>query len=510
MSRVVVIGAGLAGLSAACHLIGQGHHVTVLERADGPGGRGMRVEQDGFTFDLGPTVMTMPELLDEPLRAAGSSQEEAVPMRRLDPAYRGAFADGTELLVRGTPEDTAAEIARLAGPRDARAFLDLVPFLRELCEVELPNFIDHNFDSPAGLLHNPAAAARLLAMGGFSTLGSVIGRRIEDPRVRRMLTFQALYAGLRPDRALGIYAVITYMDTIRGVYLPEGGMGAVNDGLAAVVERHADVHYGVTVTGLDRRADGTVTGVRATTGTSAAAGKDVQTVPAEAVVCTIDTPVAYRRLLADLPLPLRLRRPSYSPSAVVWHVGVRGDLPERAAHHNIHFGYEWERSFVELVDRGELMSDPSRLVTVSTAGEPGLAPPGAHTLYVLEPVPNLTGKVDWARERGPMRERLLAFLDRHGYPTDVVTERLVTPVEWLRDGMAAGTPFGLAHRFRQTGPFRPANIEPRAPGLFFAGSSTTPGVGVPMVLISGKLAAQRVERYVGGRRTGGRRAGSPR
>ena len=129
---------------------------------------------------------------------------------------------------------------------------------------------------------------------------------------------------------------------------------------------------------------------------------------------------------------------------------------------------------------------------------------------MLEPVPNLTGKVDWARERGPMRERLLAFLDRHGYPTDVVTERLVTPVEWLRDGMAAGTPFGLAHRFRQTGPFRPANIEPRAPGLFFAGSSTTPGVGVPMVLISGKLAAQRVERYVGGRRTGGRRAGSPR
>ena len=150
MSRVVVIGAGLAGLSAACHLIGQGHHVTVLEREDGPGGRGMRAEQDGFTFDLGPTVMTMPDLLDEPLRAAGSSQEQAVPMRRLDPAYRGAFADGTELLVRGTPEDTAAEIARLAGPRDARAFLDLVPFLRELCEVELPNFIDHNFDSPAG------------------------------------------------------------------------------------------------------------------------------------------------------------------------------------------------------------------------------------------------------------------------------------------------------------------------------------------------------------------------
>lgn len=488
MSTVVVIGAGIAGLSAACHLIGQGHRVVVVEREAGPGGRGLRVEQDGFTFDLGPTVMTMPELLDEPLRAAGSSQAEAVPMRRLDPAYRGLFADGSELLVRDSVEATAREVAALAGDRDAQAFRELAVVLRELYELEMPHFIDANFDSPLDLLRHPVAAARLARLGAFGRLEDVVNSRITDERVRRMLSFQALYAGLSPTEALGVYAVITYMDTLHGVFLPEGGMGAVPAGMARVVEQQATIHYGTTVTGLLRRADGTVAGV----------ATDGGPVAADAVVCTLDVPTAYRVLLPGLSLPASLRRPVYSPSAVVWHVGATGVLPERAAHHNIHFGKAWAGCFDDLA-AGRLMADPARLVTVSSLGEPQLAPDGAHTLYVLEPVPNLDGHVDWRVEREPMRERLMGFLEREGYPTGVVTERLVTPVEWQQLGMAAGTPFALAHLFRQTGPFRPANREKRVPGLFFAGSSTVPGVGVPMVLISGKLAAQRVRDWLGRR-----------
>lgn len=485
MSTVAVVGAGLAGLSAACHLIGQGHRVVVVERESGPGGRGLRVEQDGFTFDLGPTVMTMPELLDAPLRAAGSSQQEAVPMRRLDPAYRGVFADGSELLIRSDTAATAAEIGRLAGPADAAAFGELESFLAELYETELPNFIDRNFDSVLGLAANPLAGLKLLRMGAFGSLAKVIDSRIKDERVRRMLSFQALYAGLSPVDALGVYAVITYMDTYRGVYLPEGGMGAVPAGMAGVVERHAEIHYDTAATAILRRADGVVAGVDTTAGP----------VVADAVVCTLDTPVAYERLLPDLAPPRSVRRPVYSPSAVLWHVGVRGDLPAAAAHHNVHFGRAWEQCFTELITDGALMSDPARLVTVSSHGEPGLAPPGAHTLYVLEPAPNLDGRVDWNTERVPMRERLAAFLAANGYPTEVVTERLVTPPDWGELGMGGGTPFGLAHLFRQTGPFRPPNREPRVPGLFFAGSSTVPGVGVPMVLISGRLAAERVREW---------------
>ncbi|GAB2483744.1 phytoene desaturase family protein [Luteococcus sediminum] len=486
MSHVVVIGAGLSGLSAACHLVGQGHRVTVVEREPGPGGRGLRVEQDGFTFDLGPTVMTMPELLDEPLRRIGSSQQQAVPMRRLDPAYRGIFADGSELLVRDSVERTAAEVEAFAGPDDAQAVRELAVFLRELYELEMPNFIDTNYDTPLDLFRNPVAGLKLLRMGAFGRLKDVVNSRVDDDRLRRMLSFQALYAGLSPVEALGVYSVITYMDTMHGVFLPDGGMGAIPEGMARELAKHATISYQTTVTAILRRHDGQVVGVETTEGQ----------ISADAVVCTLDLPVAYERLLPDLPKPRSLARPVYSPSALLWHVGVRGDLPLGAAHHNIHFGQAWEECFTDL-QSGRIMRDPARLVTISSLGEPQLAPEGMHTLYVLEPVPNLDGNVDWTAEAAPARERLLAFLRSNGYPTDIVTEKMVTPLDWREMGMAAGTPFGLAHLFRQTGPFRPANHDKRVPGLFFAGSSTVPGVGVPMVLISGKLAAQRVGDWLG-------------
>ena len=183
---------------------------------------------------------------------------------------------------------------------------------------------------------------------------------------------------------------------------------------------------------------------------------------------------------------------------MVWHLGVRGEPPVAASHHNIHFGHDWGAAFEQLITRKELMSDPSRLVTIPSKDAPGMAPEGHSVLYVLEPVPNLTGGQDWGLEGPRQRERLLDFLQRGGYPTEIVTETLVTPADWRAQGMAAGTPFSLAHSFGQTGPFRRPNLERRRPGVFLAGTGTTPGVGIPMVLISGELAASRVRDYLGG------------
>lgn len=217
---------------------------------------------------------------------------------------------------------------------------------------------------------------------------------------------------------------------------------------------------------------------------------------ADAAVVTVDLPTAYRELLPDLSPPRMFAKGAYSPSAVVWHVGVRGTPDEHVAHHNIHFGQAWDSSFVELIDRLQLMSDPSRLVTIPSLDAPSMAPEGHSVLYVLEPVPHLGASIDWKTETAPMRERLHAFLRANGYPDDIVTERMITPADWEAQGMAKGTPFSLAHTFFQTGPFRPGNVEPRIPGLFFAGTGTTPGVGVPMVVVSGELAAQRVQHYL--------------
>jgi phytoene desaturase len=216
---------------------------------------------------------------------------------------------------------------------------------------------------------------------------------------------------------------------------------------------------------------------------------------ADAVVCTLDLPTAYQRLLGDLRPPRAARNGQYSPSAVVWHIGVRGVPQSPVAHHNIHFGEDWGSAF-DALHEGRLMPDPSRLVTVPSLDDPIMAPTGCSTLYVLEPVPNLHGKINWATETEAQRQRMLEFLAGQGYPSEVITDELVTPLDWQRRGMAAGTPFALAHTFGQTGPFRPSNVEPRLPGMFFAGSGTVPGVGVPMVLISGKLAATRVTAYL--------------
>jgi len=221
-------------------------------------------------------------------------------------------------------------------------------------------------------------------------------------------------------------------------------------------------------------------------------------VTADAVVLNPDLPVAYRTLLPELQAPRTARRGNYSPSCAVWLAGAKGPLPEGATHHNIHFGMEWETAFEDLLERGMLMPDPSILVTSPSFTDPSLAPEGRTSLYVLEPVPNLDGTVDWVYERDRLKDDLTRRVALLGYPSDVEVERFFDPSDWERQGMERGTPFALSHRFFQTGPFRPNNVVSKVPGLVFVGSGTVPGVGVPTVLLSGRLAADRVE----GRRPG--------
>jgi phytoene desaturase len=486
VSRVVVIGAGLGGLSAACHLAGAGHEVTVVEREMVPGGRAGSMQLGDYRFDTGPTVLTMPHLFERCFDAVGVEMSSLLSMRPLDPMYRAAFADGTELRVLHGREPMAQEIRDVCGPSEAAGFERFAGWLTELYRCEMGAFIERNYDSPFDLARPLPPALRLLRLGAFRRLDTAVARYFDDDRLQRLFSFQALYAGLAPHQALAVYAVITYMDAINGVVVTDGGVHAVPTALAsAAALGGAKFMYGCAAERIETESaeGGGVTGVRLTGG---------ERLEADVVVCNADMPEAYRTLLPWLSPPRLVRRGNYSPSAVVWHVGARGSLPPSAAHHNIHFGTEWRGAFRALLHDRRRMPDPSLLVSVPTIDEPAMAPAGAHALYVLEPVPNLDAGIDWSAERHRVRDDLAGALERFGYPTDVEVEALVDPADWKRQGLERGTPFSLSHRFFQTGPFRPSNLERRVPGLVFVGSSTVPGVGVPMVVVSGELAARRV------------------
>ena len=486
MPRVVVIGAGLSGLSAACHLSAGGAEVPVLEARDSPGGRAGSLELGGYRFDTGPTVITMPDLVERCFTAVGADMDRYLTLLPVDPMYRACFADGSEIRVRHGRDAMTEEIARTCGPAEVDGFRRFCDWLTELYRVEMPHFIERNYDSPLDLLRPLRPALELVRLGGFGRLAPKVRRFFDDDRLVRLFSFQSLYAGLAPYEALALYAVITYMDAVNGVFVPAGGVHALPRAISqAAADAGVELRFRSPVERilLDRYDGGPVRGVRLVDG---------EVVRADAIVCTADLSVAYRKLLPGLTPPLRLRRAHHSPSALVWHVGAHGPLPEGTGHHNIHFGEQWDESFRTLLADGRRMPDPSILVTVPTVDEPAMAPEGRHVLYVLEPVPNLDGAVDWGSEAKHARDDLLDALGRFGYPTDVEVEELVDPRDWEAQGLERGTPFALSHRFLQTGPVRPPNVERRAPGLFFAGASTVPGVGVPMVLVSGMLAAERV------------------
>ena len=491
--RVAVVGAGLGGLSAACHLAGRGHDVTVVERAEVPGGRAGILELGGFRFDTGPTVLTMTGLLADTFAAAGADIDEHLRLLPVDPMYRACFSDGSELRVRHGRDAMTAEIHAVCGPAEADAFGRFCDWLGELYRLELPHFIDRNFDSPLSLARPLAPLVQLVRMGGLRKLSRVVGSYFDDPRLQKLFSFQSMYAGLSPFEALAVYCVITYMDTVEGVWFPEGGIHAVARGLATAAEkRGVSFRYGESVDRVvrTRGTSGAVTGLRLTGG---------ELVRADAVVLNPDVATAYRQFLPEVPVPRVARRGRYSPSCAVWLAGVRGALPAGAAHHNIHFGADWDGAFRALLHDGTRMPDPSILVTSPSHTEASSAPAGCTSLYVLEPVPNLDGNLDWTVERAHLHDDLTRRVEALGYPTDVEVERFTDPLDWEQQGMERGTPFSLAHLFRQTGPFRPDNVDRRVPGLVLVGSGTVPGVGVPMVLLSGRLAAERVDEIAAGR-----------
>jgi len=479
--HVVVVGAGLAGLSAALRLAGAGRKVTVLERESVPGGRNGLLNKDGYAFDTGPSVLTMPSLINDAFNCVGEDMKDWLELTPLTPLYRAFYADGSQLDVHANTGEMEAEIAKHISSTEAAGYRRYVDFVTKLYKYEMNDFIDRNIDSPLNLL--TPNLARLIALGGFRKLSPKVNQFMKDPRLQKVYSFQAMYAGVSPQQALAIYAVIAYMDSVNGVFFPKGGMHAVPRALAAAAEKHGVVFkYNTTVTNVE------VSNGRA----KAVITESGERYECDAVILNPDLPVAYRELLGKS--PVSIKRLKYSPSCVTLLIGSSKKY-DFAAHHNIHFGHSWDGVFDELIKKKQLMSDPSILVTIPTHDDPNLAPPGKHSYYVLFPTPNLDSNIDWTKQAGPYRDQMIKTIEERGYTgfgDSIETEVMTTPLDWKNQGMEMGAPFASAHTFFQTGPFRPRNMAQGIENVVFAGSGTQPGVGVPMVLISGRLAAERI------------------
>ncbi|MFW0791685.1 phytoene desaturase family protein [Gordonia sp. CPCC 205333] len=512
--RVVIIGAGLSGLTAGLYLRAAGHQVTVVERSGRAGGL-VRTEQLSASsgvkhhFDTGATILTMPELVVDALGAVGVTPDDAarrLALRVVDPSYAMRFADGASLNVRHGRAALITEVGTRFGPEQARGVASLCTWLDRLYDIEFDAFVDRNFDGLTDFagpgLRGPVT--QLARIGAVRGLTGAVARHVSDERLQRVFTFQALYAGVPPQRAAAIYAIIAQMDIGRGVYYPAGGMGRVGQVLAdAFVDAGGVLELRTSATSL-RQSAGRIDSVEAV-----GPGGTATEFSADAVIAAVGVPVI-ESLLASATMPeRRWRRPiHYSPSAVVAHGIVPTSVTRSwpGDHHTIDFGAAWKSTFTQISPgrrrRGQLMSDPSLLLTRPAISDPEtFHRNGFESVSILAPCPNLhAAPLDWPALARPYVDECLGVLERRGYRGigQMETLRIDDPNTWAIAGYGAGTPFSAAHTVSQTGPFRTPNRWPGVDNLIIAGATTTPGVGIPPVLISGRLAADRITDTRGG------------
>ncbi|WP_426310747.1 phytoene desaturase family protein [Cellulosimicrobium sp. E-16] len=514
--RVVVVGGGISGLATAALLARGGARVTLLERHETLGGRAGTLELDGFRFDTGPSWYFMPEVFDHFFELLGTRVEDHLDLVPLDPAYRVFFEpDGT---------DAASTFELSASPGVNRSRFDavepgaggrLAAYAADASEaygLALDHFLYTTFERPVRAL-SPAVLRRLPRLAALlrESLADRAARAVEDPRLRQLLGYHAVFLGSSPYRAPALYSLMSHLDLVDGVQYPRGGMYTLIEAVARLARGEgAELRTGADVAGIEvaggegRR--GRVTGVRLASG---------ELVEADVVVSAADRHHTETALLdpvwADLPAPAwEDRGPGISALLVL--AGVRGELPE-LAHHSLFFTRDWPANFDAVLGtdrrsdpRGLRVPDPASLYVSRTSATDGpssgtpAAPPGHENLFLLVPFPadpTLGADAPSQRTLDALADRYLAQVGRwagiEDLPGRVVTRRVLGPAHFSTELSSwRGGALGMEHTLRQSALWRPGNVSRRVDGLYHAGGGTIPGVGLPMCLISAELVAKRL------------------
>jgi phytoene desaturase len=476
----LVIGSGFGGLAAAVRLACRGWRVQVLEKLDAPGGRAYVHRQHGFTFDAGPTLVTVPHLFEELWTLAGARMADDVTLRSLDPYYRIRFDDGTWFDYNGDPAHMRAEVARFC-PSDLPGYERFVQEA-ELCyRIGFEELGATAFDGVGDLF---AAIPSLVKMRAWRTIYGLVSKHIRDPKLRVVFSFHPLLIGGNPRAVSCAYSLINTLEHRFGVHWPLGGTGELVRGLVRLIERlggslrcNAEVQRIVVE-------NGRATGVELVGG---------ERLPADIVVSNGDTAWTYRHLVpaADRRVwtDRKLDRARYSMSLFVWYFGTDRQYPQ-VPHHTMLLGPRYEALLTDIFKRHHLAEDFSLYLHRPTATDASMAPPGCDTFYVLAPVPHLDSGTDWRVQAAPYRQALQRRLETTVLPglgQHIVTSRVTTPLDF-RDRLLSckGAAFGLEPLLTQSAWFRPHNRSEDVEGLYLVGAGTHPGAGMPGVLMSAK------------------------
>ena len=494
-STVAVIGSGLGGLAAACVAAARGHRVTLYDKNDWLGGKAAVLHADGFRFDMGPTILTVPRVLERIFTEAGRSVHDYMDLRRLDPQWRCFFDDGSRI-------DLVQDVARMAGDMERfaagtgegyRKFLAISENLHEISEkFFFWKPVEDLFDTiniRANL--NPGTLRDVLSLRMHASVASTIRGTVKDARLAQMLDHFVQYVGSSPYGAPAVLCAIAHMQTADGVWYPMGGTRAVAEGLAKLAgELGVTSKPGVEVSGIAVEG-GTVRGVRTAEGTT----------PFDAVISNMDSVRTYRELVGGAPGRAYARKnPEPACSGVVLYLGLNERYPH-LNHHDFVFSRDPEEEFDWIYRRGEPAPDPTAYLAAPSATDPSVAPEGGEALYVLVHTPYLRPHHDW-RPDGPLfqgyRRTILDKLKRTAGMPDleerIVVEHHLTPQDIHdRYRVLNGAIYGLASHGRVMGAFKPGNRSRQVRGLYLAGGAAHPGPGMPMVMMSGWIAADALD-----------------
>ena len=488
MSSVAIIGGGLGGLAAAATLAARGHDVTVLEKNNWLGGKAAELKEDGFRFDMGPTILTMPRVLERVFAEAGRDMSDYLDLRRLDPQWRCFYDDGTVLDLRNDPKEAAREIGKLSAG-DEQGFQRFMEVADRLSDVSDRFFFWKSVEDIRDTMNlkanmNLTTLSDVMALRMHRTAAGQIKRDVKDKRVQQMLEHFIQYIGSSPLASPAVLCGIAQMQQDEGVWYPMGGTRAVPTALTRLGEE----------LGVDYRTGVDVSKIEVENGHAVAVVANGERLRFDKVVSNMDSVRTYRELVGGKAWQgFGYKNREAACSGIVLYLGLDRAY-EHLAHHNFVFSRDPAEEFKAIYDDGVPAPDPTAYIAAPSRTEPGVAPAGGEALYILVHTPHLRPGQDWSQMLPAERAKIMDKLSRAAGMEDlqdrIVVERSLTPQDIHdRYRVLDGAIYGLVSHGRVNGAFKPGNRSRQVRDLYLAGGSAHPGAGMPMALMSGWIAA---------------------